>query len=430
MVMQKLQRITGVKGMNDLLPVDAALWQWFESKVRHVLSLYGYQEIRTPIVEPSILFKRGVGDATDIVEKEMYSFIDGHNQDSLSLRPEGTAAVVRAAIEHNLLRNEPKRLWYGGPMFRHERPQRGRYRQFHQIGLEALGFAGPSIDAEVILISAFLWKVLNIDGLTLEINCLGSMAERMQHRVALVQYFEKNIHLLDEDSQRRLIVNPLRLLDTKNPDLIPLMESAPKLIDYLGTKSLSHFDEVKTILCANQIEFVINHRLVRGLDYYNLTVFEWTTKLLGAQGTVAGGGRYDSLIEQLGGLSTPACGFAMGVERLIELIKNFHLSEDTSSCDIYFVYQCQNCLVKATQLAQMLRANNYRVIVHASADGQTAKFKTQLKRADTSGARFAIILGEDELKNGTVSIKSLRNKEVVQQIVALDKIIDCLKALD
>jgi histidyl-tRNA synthetase len=406
---KKLEKLSGVKGMNDILPQDAGLWEFFESTVKSMLRSYGYQNIRTPIVEHTQLFTRGIGEVTDIVEKEMYSFTDALNGENLTLRPENTAAVVRASIEHNMLYDGPKRLWYVGPMFRHERPQRGRYRQFHQVGVEALGFAGPDADAEIILMCQRLWDDLGLTGIKLEINSLGLSEERAAHRVELIAYLEQHMDVLDEDAKRRLYTNPLRVLDTKNPALQEIAQNAPKLIDFLGEASLAHFEGLQRILKANNIPFRINPRLVRGLDYYNLTVFEWITDKLGAQGTVAAGGRYDPLIEQLGGKPTAACGWAMGVERILELLKEDKLVPEEEGCDVYVVHQGEAARDQAFIIAERLRDTGLDVILHCSPDGQTASFKSQMKRADSSGAAFAVVLGEDEIANGTVGVKPLRN---------------------
>jgi histidyl-tRNA synthetase len=406
---KKLEKLSGVKGMNDILPQDAGLWEFFESTVKSMLRSYGYQNIRTPIVEHTQLFTRGIGEVTDIVEKEMYSFTDALNGENLTLRPENTAAVVRASIEHNMLYDGPKRLWYVGPMFRHERPQRGRYRQFHQVGVEALGFAGPDADAEIILMCQRLWDDLGLTGIKLEINSLGLVEERAAHRVELIAYLEQHMDVLDEDAKRRLYTNPLRVLDTKNPALQEIAQNAPKLIDFLGEASLAHFEGLQRILKANNIPFRINPRLVRGLDYYNLTVFEWITDKLGAQGTVAAGGRYDPLIEQLGGKPTAACGWAMGVERILELLKEDKLVPEEEGCDVYVVHQGEAARDQAFIIAERLRDTGLDVILHCSPDGQTASFKSQMKRADSSGAAFAVVLGEDEIANGTVGVKPLRN---------------------
>ncbi|WP_153100684.1 histidine--tRNA ligase [Paraburkholderia hayleyella] len=408
---KKLEKLSGVKGMNDLLPEEAGLWEFFEATVKSMLRAYGYQNIRTPIVEPTQLFTRGIGEVTDIVEKEMYSFTDALNGEQLTLRPENTAAVVRAVIEHNLLYDGPKRLWYIGPMFRHERPQRGRYRQFHQVGVEALGFAGPDTDAEIILMCQRLWDDLGLSGIRLEINSLGLAEERAAHRVELIAYLEKHQDALDEDARRRLYTNPLRVLDTKNPALQAIVQDAPKLIDFLGDDSRAHFDGLQRILKSNNIPFKINPRLVRGLDYYNLTVFEWVTDKLGAQGTVAAGGRYDPLIEQLGGKPTAACGWAMGIERILELLKEEKLVPENEGCDVYVVHQGEAAREQAFIIAERLRDTGLDVILHCSQDGQTASFKSQMKRADASGAAFAVILGEDEISAGTAGVKVLRERQ-------------------
>ncbi|MFM0036576.1 histidine--tRNA ligase [Paraburkholderia strydomiana] len=406
---KKLEKLSGVKGMNDILPQEAGLWEFFETTVKSMLRSYGYQNIRTPIVEHTQLFKRGIGEVTDIVEKEMYSFTDALNGENLTMRPENTAAVVRAAIEHNMLYDGPKRLWYVGPMFRHERPQRGRYRQFHQVGVEALGFAGPDADAEIIMMCQRLWDDLGLMGIKLEINSLGLAEERAAHRVELIAYLEKHVDVLDEEAKRRLYTNPLRVLDTKNPAMQEVAQNAPKLIDFLGDESRAHFEGLQRILKANNVPFTINPRLVRGLDYYNLTVFEWVTDKLGAQGTVAAGGRYDPLIEQLGGKPTAACGWAMGVERILELLKEEDLVPEAEGCDVYVVHQGDAAREQAFIIAERLRDTGLDVILHCSADGQTASFKSQMKRADVSGAAFAVVLGEDEIANGTVGVKPLRD---------------------
>ena len=429
-VNKKMKKLTGVKGMNDLLPQDAYRWEFLERTVQSLAKAYGYQNIRTPIVEHTEVFQRGIGEVTDIVEKEMYSFEDRLNGEQLTLRPEGTAAVVRAVVEQNLLYEGPKRLFYIGPMFRHERPQRGRYRQFHQFGVEALGFGGPELDAELILMCARLWDDLGLSGLRLEINSLGNEQERKDHRAALVTYFEAHVTELDEDSQRRLKTNPLRILDTKNPQMQELVIAAPKLIDYLGKESLDHFEKVQYLLKANNLPFKINPRLVRGLDYYNLTVFEWITDQLGAQGTVAGGGRYDPLIERMGGKPTPACGWAMGIERVLELMKEQGLEgEPPTQCDIYMIHASGDTLEPSFDLAERLRTAGVDVIVHGSADGQAASFKSQMKKADASGALYAVIIGEDEFAEQQAQIKDLRRTGEQVKVTfddVLDKVIDLL----
>jgi histidyl-tRNA synthetase len=405
---KKLEKLSGVKGMNDILPQDAGLWEFFESTVKSMLRAYGYQYIRTPIVEHTQLFTRGIGEVTDIVEKEMYSFTDALNGEHLTMRPENTAAVVRATIEHNLLYDGPKRLWYMGPMFRHERPQRGRYRQFHQVGAEALGFAGPDADVEIIMMCQRLWDDLGLTGIRLELNSLGQPEERAAHRQELIAYLEQHVDQLDEEAKRRLYTNPLRVLDTKNPAMQEIAQNAPKLVDFLGDESRNHFEGVQRLLKANNVPFRINPRLVRGLDYYNLTVFEWVTDKLGAQGTVAGGGRYDPLIEQLGGKPTAACGWAMGVERILELLKEEDLVPQPEGTDVYVVHQGEAAAEQAFIIAERLRDTGFDVILHCSPDGAPASFKSQMKKADSSGAAFAVILGEDELAQGTAGVKPLR----------------------
>ncbi len=423
---EKTLKINGVRGMNDLLPADAAQWAHLEHVLRDLTRAYGYEFLRTPIVEATAVFQRGIGEVTDIVEKEMYSFEDRLNGEQLTLRPEGTAAIVRSVIENNLIYEGPKRLWYTGPMFRHERPQRGRYRQFHQFGIEALGFAGPDIDAEIILMGQRLWDELGLKGVRLEINSLGQADERAVHRAALVTYFEKNAAQLDEDSQRRLLTNPLRILDSKNLAMQALIEGAPKLLDFLGEPSLKHFDAVQALLKANNIPCKINPRLVRGLDYYNLTVFEWVTDELGAQGTIAGGGRYDPLIERMGGKAAPACGWAMGMERVLELMKvSGSLPEAAPGCDIFVLHQGGETLTAAMIIAERLRSAGIDTILFCPPDGQSASFKSQMKKADASGAAYAVIIGPDELAKDEAQIKDLRGTGE-QQSVALDKVLDAV----
>ena len=422
----KAQKINGVRGMNDLLPADAAQWAHLDHVLRDLVRAYGYEFLRTPIVEATAVFQRGIGEVTDIVEKEMYSFEDRLNGEQLTLRPEGTAALVRSVIENNLLYEGPKRLWYTGPMFRHERPQRGRYRQFHQFGIEALGFAGPDIDAEIILMGQRLWDELGLKGVRLEVNSLGQANERAEHRAALVTYFEQNQSQLDDDSQRRLISNPLRILDSKNPEMQKLIEGAPKLLDFLGAESLAHFNAVQALLKANNIPCKINPRLVRGLDYYNLTVFEWVTDELGAQGTIAGGGRYDPLIERMGGKPAPACGWAMGMERVLELMKvSGSLPETQSQCDIFVLHQGGETLVAAMIIAERLRSAGIDAILFCSPDGQSASFKSQMKKADASGAAFAVIIGPDELAKNEAQIKDLRSSGE-QKAIPLDGVLEAV----
>jgi histidyl-tRNA synthetase len=405
------EKLVAIKGMNDILPPDSARWEWLEEKVRGLMGRYAYRNIRTPIVEPTPLFVRGLGEVTDIVEKEMYSFEDKLNGDKLTLRPENTAGVVRAVAEHSMLYEGGKRLYYMGPMFRHERPQRGRYRQFHQIGAEALGFSGAEVDAELILLADQLWKELGIKDVRLELNSLGQPEERKAHRAALIAYLQQHQDVMDEEAKRRLHTNPLRILDTKNPQMQEMVNAAPKLIDYLGEASLAHFAKVKAILTANGVSFTINPRLVRGMDYYNLTVFEFITTSLGAQGTICGGGRYDYLIEMIGGKAAPAVGWALGVERVLELIKEQGVAVPQPVPDAYAVIPDAASLPVAMQCIQALRASGVSVQMHApanSAEGM-GSFKSQFKKADGSGAQFALIFGADELAVGKVAIKYLRD---------------------
>lgn len=408
---KKIEKIVGIKGMNDILPEQSALWELFENTVQSVLKSYGFQQMRTPIVEATPLFARGLGEVTDIVEKEMYSFEDSMNGDKLTLRPENTAGIVRSAIEHNLTYEGPKRVWYSGPMFRHEKPQRGRYRQFHQVGAEALGFAGPDIDAELIVMCQRLWDDLGLQNIRLEINSIGDAEERKLHRAELIAYFEQHQALLDEEAKRRLYTNPLRILDTKNPALQEIATNAPKLLDFLGEESRSHFEGLQKILRHNSIPFTINPRLVRGMDYYNRTVFEWVTDELGSQGTVCGGGRYDSLFSIFGGKPTPACGFAMGVERLLELMKANGDGSAVSQCDVYLVHQGDDARMQSFVLGERLRDAGLDVVLHCASATGVGSFKSQMKKADASGAAFAVIIGEDEAKAETVSVKSLRSED-------------------
>jgi histidyl-tRNA synthetase len=401
-------KLTAVKGMNDILPPDSAMWEWFEEHVRQVMALSAYRNIRTPIVEPTALFVKGTGQTTDIVEKEMYSFEDKLNGEHLTLRPENTPGVVRAAIEHNLTYEGGKRLYYMGPMFRHERPQRGRYRQFYQLGAEALGFAGPEVDAELMLLVHQLFGRLGLKNIRVELNSLGVSAERAAHRAALVAYFSKNVDVLDADSQRRLQTNPLRILDTKNPAMQSLVEAAPQLLSYLGEPSLKHLDTVKALLTACGMEWTINPRLVRGLDYYSHTVFEFITDELGAQGTVCGGGRYDGLFEALGGKPTAAVGWGMGIERVLELVKAQSLADAAPVPDAYAVVPDASALIQVATTLQALRSLGVSVQMHASPDGSVGSFKNQFKKADSSGARYALIFGADELAQGKVALKALR----------------------
>ncbi len=410
---QKKQPLQAVKGMNDILPPESARWEWLEAKMRSVLQRYGYQNVRTPVVEPTALFVRGIGEVTDIVEKEMYAFEDKMNGDQLALRPEGTAGVVRAMVEHSFLREGGKRLYYFGQMFRHERPQKGRYRQFHQMGVEALGFAGPDVDAEVILLARTLWRELGlVEGrdVVLEVNCLGQSEERKAHREALIAYLEQHQDVLDEEAKRRMYSNPLRVLDTKNPAMQAMAEAAPKLLDFLGEASLAHFNGVKALLDAVGLQYRINPRLVRGLDYYNLTVFEWVTDKLGAQGTICAGGRYDGLIEQLGGKATPAVGFGLGLERLLLLLETLGTEMDLPVPDAYAIVPSAQGLGQVMQALEALRAAGVSVVLHP---GQ-GSMKSQFKKADASGARLALIFGEDELARGEVGLKPLREEGAPQ----------------
>ena len=402
-------KLTAVKGMNDILPPDSARWEWLEEKVRKLMARYAYRNIRTPIVESTPLFVRGLGEVTDIVEKEMYCFDDRLNGEALTLRPENTAGVVRAVAEHSMLYDGGKRLYYLGPMFRHERPQRGRYRQFHQIGAEALGFPGAEVDAELILLANALWKELGLTNVRLELNSLGQPNERKQHRAALIAYFEAHADALDEDARRRLHSNPLRILDSKNPVLQPLLELAPKLMDFLGEASLQHFNSVRAMLDASGVAYQINPRLVRGMDYYNLTVFEFITDRLGSQGTICGGGRYDYLIEQIGGKSAPAVGWALGVERVLELLREQGDSVPLPVPDAYAVIVDPASLPQVLPALEALRSAGICVQMHAgaSADG-LGSMKSQFKKADSSGARFALIFGAAELAEGCVAVKLLR----------------------
>ena len=409
-----------VKGMNDILPPDSARWEALEERVRALMRRYAYENIRTPIVEPTALFVRGLGEVTDIVEKEMYSFEDRLNGEQLTLRPENTAGVVRAVVEHTLLYNGGKRLYYFGPMFRHERPQRGRYRQFHQVGAEALGFGGAELDAELILMADALWKELGIGGVELQINSLGQPAERNLHRAALIAHFESHADALDSESRRRLHLNPLRLLDSKNPAMQPVIESAPKLMEFLGEASKAHMTAVLAILDANQVPYVMNPRLVRGMDYYNLTVFEFVTTQLGSQGTICGGGRYDYLVEQIGGKPTPAVGWAMGIERVLELLKAQDDSLALPQLDAYAVVTDASALPQVAACLQRLRAVGVSVLMHASGESGMASMKNQFKRADASGARYALLFGPDELARSCVTVKALRAPTVAQRTLALD----------
>ncbi|MGE5338345.1 MAG: histidine--tRNA ligase [Gemmatimonadota bacterium] len=423
------KRLSGVRGMNDMLPADAPLWEWFEARVADWLRSYGYQQIRTPIVEYTELFVKGIGEVTDIVEKEMYSFEDKLNGEQLTLRPEFTAGVVRAAIEHNLTYDAPRRVWSMGPVFRHERPQRGRYRQFHQVNVEALGFAGPDIDAEMLLMLARLWKILGIERVRLELNCLGQADERARHRADLITYLSGYESRLDEDAKRRLHTNPLRILDTKNPALAEVVAGAPRITEYLGASSRAHFDGLQALLASAGIAFTVNPRMVRGLDYYNLTVFEWITDALGAQGTLCGGGRYDPLIERMGGKPTPGIGFGMGIERVIELLRESGRVPSAPVCDVYVLHQGGATQIPALRAAELLRDAGLDVILHAGEGG----LKSQMRKADASGAEFAVIVGEAEAAQEAVAVKALRARSAdapfaTQNVLPLAQIGDALVA--
>ncbi len=424
---QAFSKVTAIRGMNDALPGSGARWEQLEELVRRWLSGYGYRNMRTPILEHTRLFTRGIGEVTDIVEKEMYSFTDSLNGESLTMRPEFTAGMVRAAIEHNLLYDRPQRVYAMGPVFRHERPQRGRYRQFHQIDVEALGLAGPDIDAELIIMVARLWKVLGIKDVQLELNSLGQGQERAAHRQALITHLEAHKDVLDEDGLRRMHSNPLRVLDTKNPAMQAMADAAPKLFDFLGEVSRAHFAGVCERLDDAGVSYRLNPRMVRGLDYYNLTVFEFVTDKLGAQATVCGGGRYDGLIELLGGKSAPAVGFAIGMERLMDLWGQYQPESPRPECTIYFVHQGDAAQRRAALLAESLRDAGISILVHAG----SGSFKSQFKRADASGAQIAVILGGDELASGVASVKMLRlegqSDAFAQQHVPLENLVAFLK---
>ena len=399
--------IQAVRGMNDCLPIQSSLWQFAEQAVRNTVAAYGYSEIRTPIVESTDLFKRSIGEVTDIVEKEMYTF-DDRNGDSLTLRPEGTACVVRAGNQHGLLYNQEQRLWYMGPMFRHERPQKGRYRQFHQFGVEVYGISDAHADAEVLMMSAYLWKQLGMtEHVRLELNTLGDNHERAQYRDALIAFLEQHLDVLDEESKRRMYSNPLRVLDTKNPDVQAILVDAPKLSDHLGEETTQHFSKLCELLDLAGIQYTVNERLVRGLDYYNRTVFEWVTDSLGAQGTVLAGGRYDGLVEQLGGKASPAVGFAMGIERLVLMLETLELVDTSlSAVDVYVCAMGDNAQNQAMIISQSLREQHdgLRIMKHNSG----GNFKKQMKKADQSGAKIVLLFGDNELENDSVTVKYLR----------------------
>jgi histidyl-tRNA synthetase len=417
--------IQAIRGMNDILPTQTPIWQHIELTLRKVLESYGYQEIRMPILETTELFSRSIGEVTDIVEKEMFSFID-RNSDNLTLRPEGTASCVRAGIENGLFYNQIQRLWYMGPMFRHERPQKGRYRQFNQLGVEAYGLTGADIDAEIILMTARFWQKLGLDNLELQINSLGSAEARAVYREKLVNYFLANESQLDEDSKRRLNTNPLRILDSKNPQMQNLIQSAPQLLDHLDKESQTHFQQLKNILDQAGINYRVNPQLVRGLDYYNRTVFEWVTQELGAQGTICAGGRYDTLVEQIGGRSTPAVGFAMGLERLVLLLES-KLQLNDINPHIYMIMVGNEAVQQqGFVLAESLRTALPELRLITNCGG--GSFKAQFKRADKSAAKFALILGEDELNKQQVAIKFLREKQA-QKLLSISELADKLKQL-
>ncbi|HEY9202646.1 MAG TPA: histidine--tRNA ligase [Gammaproteobacteria bacterium] len=419
------KKIQSIRGMHDILPEQTPLWQFFETTIKSLLSSYAYSEIRMPVVESTDLFCRSIGEVTDIVEKEMYTFAD-RNGDSLTLRPEGTASCVRACIQHGLLHNQQQRVWYMGPMFRHERPQKGRYRQFHQIGVETFGIDSADIDAELILISARMWQQLGLQNIRLELNTLGSSEARSAYRDVLVDYLNQHRELLDEDSLRRLQTNPLRVLDSKNPDMQAMIEAAPSLMDYLDEDSRQHFEQLKGILDAAGIVYRINPRLVRGLDYYCKTVFEWVTDDLGAQGTVCAGGRYDGLVEQLGGRATAAAGFALGIERLLSLLEDAGRTVQ-ASCDVFVILQGEQAQLKGLALVEKIRNDLPQLVIQTNCGG--GSFKSQMKKADKSAASLALIIGEDEIASDTVSIKHLR-EDKPQTTVSQQELVTCLQSIE
>ncbi|MBV2182447.1 MAG: histidine--tRNA ligase [Castellaniella sp.] len=424
--MSEFKKIAGLTGMKDTLPPESAHWERLEALVRDWLAAYGYQNMRTPVLEHTRLFTRGIGEVTDIVEKEMYSFVDPLNDERLTMRPEFTAGIVRSAIEQNFLYDRPRRIYAMGPVFRHERPQRGRYRQFHQIDVEALGFPGPDVDAELILMLARLWRLLGLSDIRLELNSLGQASERAAHRAALIAYLERHVDVLDEEARRRMHSNPLRVLDTKNPAMQDMANGAPRLFDFLGPESLAHYQGLCARLDDAGVAYTLNPRLVRGLDYYNLTVFEWVTDRLGAQGTVCGGGRYDGLIELLGGKPAPAVGFAIGMERLLDLWLQDAPPPTPDECQVYLVHQGDDGQRRAARLAEGLRDAGLRVLVHAGSTG----FKSQFRRADASGATAAVIVGGDELVSGAATVKWLRTEasgESQQESIAFDQLAQHLK---
>lgn len=421
-----MANIQAIRGMHDILPEQTPLWQYAEKIIREVLSSYGYNEIRLPAVEKTELFKRSIGEVTDIVEKEMYTFED-RNGDSLTLRPEGTAGCLRACLEHGLLHNQVHRLWYYGAMYRHERPQKGRYRQFYQLGVETYGMASADIDAELLLLTDRLWKRLGIrEKVRLQLNSLGTIAERLVYRDALVTYFEQHLDVLDEDSLRRLKTNPLRILDTKNPSMAEVVKNAPELMNYLGEDSKQHFQTILDTLTDLGVSYEINTRLVRGLDYYSKTVFEWVTDELGSQGTICAGGRYDGLIEQLGGKANSAIGFAMGMERLLLLLETLNLKIE-NAVDVYFIRVGEQAEKIGLRLAEQLRTEIPTLKLQLDCAG--GSIKSQFKKSDKSGAKFALILGEDEVSRNEIAVKSLRDSQFEQQNLALDGIVDFLKTV-
>jgi histidyl-tRNA synthetase len=417
-----MEKLKAIRGMNDILPDESFKWEAFEHVIREWAASFGYKNLRTPILESTNLFVRSIGEVTDIVEKEMYSFSDRLNGEELTLRPEGTASAVRAVIEHNLTYSAPQRVYYMGPMFRHERPQKGRYRQFHQVGVESMGIAGSDIDAEHILMGASLWRELGLEEISLEVNSLGSLEDRAAFKEALVGYLTARRDELDEDSIRRLTKNPLRILDSKNPDMQGVIEGAPKLSNFLSDKSQNIFDEFKRVLDINRIDFRINPTLVRGLDYYNDIVYEWKTEKLGSQGTICAGGRYDGLSEQIGGKAIPACGFAMGIERILALVDLNSRRFSVKSPDAYLIYSGQGTDVIAWETAQRFRADGISCVLHCGG----GSFKSQMKRADSSGANFAVIVGEEELSQGGLTVKPLRTGDL-QQTVKYDAAIALIK---
>ena len=416
--------IQAIRGMNDLLPQDTSVWQQVEGILRNIVSSYGYNEVRMPIVEKTNLFSRAIGEVTDVVEKEMYTFED-RSGDMLSLRPEGTAGCVRSCLEHNLIYNQEQRLWYMGPMFRHERPQKGRYRQFHQLGCEVFGLQGPDIDAEIISMTNDFWKALGIeDCVTLQLNTLGSKEERAKFRDDLVAFLEANFESLDEDSKRRTHTNPLRVLDTKDPKVLELLKGAPKLSDHFGDETKAHFDKLKAMLDAKGIAYEINDKLVRGLDYYNYTVFEWVTTALGSQGTVCGGGRYDGLVEELGGTSTPAVGFGLGLERLILLLTTLEKIKPQSQVDVYVLGQGEDIELHLIEIASFLRKELKGVKIQMHCGG--GNFKKQFKKADKLGAKVAVIVGDNEIEKGMISVKNMTDKDSNQETIALDASVNTI----